>query len=292
MLRVSSLLVVAAAHWPESRGPWFGDLGDLPSILGLATSKLSASTRMGACTLISKSTICDDTGRGEPVQRLVFQPSVGNCMNINTALRQVVMVRGRMYSPTPCRVDNTFDLIIRVYRNGTVSRWLDSVTPGTAVELTPFPPKLPANRRNPGPRVGLVAYGVGITELYWTAVEELKDPKVEQVVLLYATRTLDEQAVYGPELDELAQKEPRFRLVRLLSRECSPVALSGRVNATLLSDVFPWSHEQWRSTARFTAAGSKEMMTATYEWLAELGYPPDSSKLIRDLSFASFFGSR
>ena len=191
-----------------------------------------------------------------------------------------------MYSATPRRPDGTFDLIVRVYKNGNISRWLDSLEPGASVNMKPFPPTLPTDRRNPGRYVGLVAYGIGITELYWTALNELQDPQVKEVVLLYATRTMEDQKVFGPELEQLL-REPRFRLERVLSRECAAGARTGHVDARMLAEVFPW--EDKRSQARFAAAGAKEMMETTYTWLRELGYP-NSFKLIRDLTFASLLG--
>ena len=49
----------------------------------------------------------------------------------------------------------------------------------------------------PGRFVGLIAFGIGITELYRTAAYELQNPDVEQVVILYATRTWEEQQAVG-----------------------------------------------------------------------------------------------
>ena len=192
-----------------------------------------------------------------------------------------------MYSPVPQRADGTFDLIVRVYKNGNVSRWLDSLAVGASVTMKAFPPSVPADRRNPGSRVGLVAYGIGITELYWTALNELQDPQVEEVVLLYATRTMEDQKVFGPELEELQAREPRFRLERVLSRECARGARNGHVSAAMLAEIFPWvSDRKLKEEARFAAAGTKDMMEMTYEWLKQLGYP-DGFKLIRDLSLRS-----
>ncbi|CAE7254919.1 CBR1 [Symbiodinium sp. CCMP2592] len=198
-----------------------------------------------------------------------------------------------MYSPSPCRSDGTFDLIVRMYKNGNVSRQLGSMRLGGSVFMRPFPPSLPADRRNPGRHVGLVAYGVGITEIYWTAMNELSDPGVQDVVLVYATRTMEEQKVYGPELEELQRQEPRrFRLEKVLSRQRVQGARHGRVNAQLLSEVFPWSRTSGsRAEARFAVAGNKEMINTTFGWLADIGYP-ESCKLIRDLSVSSLLSRR
>lgn len=149
------------------------------------------------CKLVKKETLVQGGDRGEPVRRLTFQAPVP--VNVSTGLRQVMVVLApaglRMYSPTSePRADGTFELVVRVYRKGSVSRWLDSLNLGDPVKMMwPWPCPLPADRRNPGPRVGLIAFGIGITELYRTAVQELNDPNVQEVVLLYATRSWDEQ---------------------------------------------------------------------------------------------------
>ena len=152
------------------------------------------------CKLIKKETLCEGADRGEPVRRLTFQAPKDTPVNVSTGLRQVIVVLSpaglRMYSPTsePLRDDGTFDLVVRVYRRGACSRWLDSLQLGDSVRMMwPWPSPLPASRRNPGTHVGLIAFGIGITELYRTAVQELERLEVKEVVLVYATRSVEEQ---------------------------------------------------------------------------------------------------
>lgn len=217
-------------------------------------------------------------------------------MNVNTALRQVVLVRAcgqlRMYSPTsePNREDGTFDLVVRVYRDGLVSQWLDKVPLGGSVPMTwPWPPELRLDRRNPGRRVGLIAFGIGITELYRTAIHELRDPNVEEVVLLYATQVSEEQHVLGPELEELLVLEPhRFRIERTLTRERIGEARFGRVNVDMLAEVFPW-HDDSRDCCRFASAGTRQMISDVHAMLRQLGYDAGTYELIRTNTLAATF---
>ncbi|CAE7036951.1 CBR1 [Symbiodinium sp. CCMP2592] len=281
-------------------------LGDAISIFGNAGffqqglfEAFSSQRKIKRCIMLRKETLCQSVARGEPVRRFVFQAP--EMVNISTGLRQVVVVLGpgpgalpipRMYSPTSePRSDGTFDLVVRVYRQGQVSRWLDSLKPGDSVSMMwPHPSPLPADRRNPGRRVGLIAFGIGITELYRTAVQELADPNVKEVVLLYATRTMEEQQVLQPEIQALAKKESRFRLDRILSQESHPDCRHGRVDSSVLEEVFPWSQDaNLRAEARFVSAGSQEMMKHAHDLLAALGYDPRSYKLIRDASLSSVF---
>ena len=76
-----------------------------------------------ACVFLSKKTLCEGVIRGEPVRRLTFQVPKGAKMNVQTALRQVVLVNvqnvSRMYSPIAERPDGTFDLVVRIYQGRT-----------------------------------------------------------------------------------------------------------------------------------------------------------------------------
>jgi len=242
---------------------------------------------LGDCELVGKSTLSE--ARGEPVRNLTFRAPPGTTVNVDTALRQVVVVRAfgglRMYSPTsePNRSDGTFDIVVRVYENGKVSRWLDEVALGAKVPMIwPWPAPLRADRRNPGVRVGLIAFGIGVTELYRVAVSELRDPGVQTVVLLYATRSKEEQEVMNPELLDLeARHEGRFRLERTLSRECAAGFRSGRVDAAMFADVFPWADAN-RANVRFLPSGTREMMKDAMAMLDGLGYDRQTYQLIRD----------
>ncbi|CAE7254935.1 CBR1 [Symbiodinium sp. CCMP2592] len=242
------------------------------------------------CQLIKKEVLAESRDRGEPIVKLVFAAPGKELVDVNTALRQVILVRAngvtRKYSPPsePCRPDGTFELIVRVYESGNVSRFLGSLQVGETADMCwPFPSPLIPDRRNAGTHVGLVAYGVGITELFRVAINELGDPAVQEVLLLYSTRTAEDQQVLGRELEELALKEKRFRLLRAVSRERVPGMLHGRADASMLREVFlPWATGPDRSNARFLPAGSKDMILLAHKCLVDLGFDADQSKLIRD----------
>ncbi|CAE7254944.1 CBR1 [Symbiodinium sp. CCMP2592] len=259
----------------------------------------SGEQKITRCRLVAKTTLCEEDERGEPVRRFVFQSPPDHPMASDAALRQVIVLNAlgvrRMYSPTssPCRTDGTFELVLRVYRHGYVSRWLDAKLVGETVDMTfPWPSPLPLDRRNPGQHVGLIAFGIGITELYRTAVQELADANVGEVVLLYATRTLAEQGILADELAVLVKSEPhRFRLEQLVSRESVPGMHHGRIDSQLLEKVFPWSqHDRDTTGVRFMVAGTKQMMQTTHRHLEKLGYRPDVYKLIRDLKIPAAHG--
>lgn len=135
-----------------------------------------------------------------------------------------------------------------------------------------------------GRLVGLVAYGVGITECLPVAEVELEKPEqeVESVVLLWAARCTNE-TWWEERLERLKQRHKRLKVVYIFSRERREIdnCLHGRVDAGVLQQVFDerWGtalggkQEAKRSRVRFCITGTKEMIRATSALLkSELRY--------------------
>jgi len=127
-----------------------------------------------------------------------------------------------------------------------------------------------ANRhRNPGSFVGIIAYGVGITEGLPVAASELEKGDAEEVVLLWACRTWGDTFWHESIQNLSEQYGDRFRIVHILSREERPGCLTGRVNPEVLSTVFQPTD---KGSARFLSVGTKEMMRMADQMLHEIGY--------------------
>jgi NAD(P)H-flavin reductase len=206
----------------------------------------------------------------------------------------------KSYSMSAERADEgEFDITVKVYPNGRASGYLDSVMIGDKISVF----KHPAcnKRRNAGSHVGLIAYGVGITEALPVAAAELSKPEAESVVLLWASRT-DGDTFWHEQIEALRnQHGRRFDSVHIFSRDNQPGALHGRVDSGVLDMVFNarWAETcavpdlsetssgstskvavGFRSGARFLSVGTKEMMQATDEMLAELNYPMHEHALL------------
>merc|ERR1712137_478042 len=121
------------------------------------------------------------------------------------------------------------------YPNGRASGYLDQLEVGD--EIGSFGMKA-GRHRNPGSYVGIVAYGVGITECLPVAQAELEKGDAKKVKLLWASRTM-EDTFWHEKIETLEKEYPdRFEMVHILSREQKEGCLHGRINTSVLSKVF------------------------------------------------------
>ena len=149
-----------------------------------------------------------------------------------------------------------FDITYKAYPGGRASGYLDRVKVGETINVFRTGNKL----RQEGIFVGIIAYGVGITEALPLAESCLMNKKavgtsaafengvsVPVVILLWASRTLAD-TFWHDRLHQLHIRHgPRFRWVNILSREPDHHAaphyhgippLRGRVTAEILQQVF------------------------------------------------------
>lgn len=171
----------------------------------------------------------------------------------------------KSYSVSALR-ENEFDVTFKVYPNGRASGFLDRLKVGA--EMHTFAKKS-GRRRNPGAHVGIIAYGVGITEGLPVARAELEQASAEKVVLLWASRTMDD-TFWRDEITALRTEYPlQFEVRHILSRERRDGCLHGRIDANILNKVFGGFD---REQARFLPVGTKDMMRLTDEMLSENGF--------------------
>jgi NAD(P)H-flavin reductase len=169
-----------------------------------------------------------------------------------------------------------FDITVKVYPGGVCSGYLDSVQVGESISVF----KMGAKQRVAGRHVGLIAYGVGITEALPLCAAELSKPDAEHVRLLWASKTYGD-LFWHDEIAALRAAHPeRFSVATILSREQREGCLHGRCSAAVLAEVFDgaWGtaaggpHEAARDAVRFLSVGTKPMMRQTEAMLRELDY--------------------
>eukprot|EP00621_Florenciella_sp_RCC1693_P002819 CAMPEP_0182527376 /NCGR_PEP_ID=MMETSP1323-20130603/3803_1 /TAXON_ID=236787 /ORGANISM="Florenciella parvula, Strain RCC1693" /LENGTH=255 /DNA_ID=CAMNT_0024736347 /DNA_START=325 /DNA_END=1092 /DNA_ORIENTATION=- len=223
-----------------------------------------------------------------PVYTLTFStPPSG--LNVRIDHGDVVKVCVPDYKPKSysCSAEREgeFDITLKVYPNGRASGYLDSVGIGESIVVFGRGKK----QRSPGAFVGLIAYGVGITEALPLAAAELSKPEAEVVHLIWASKTFGD-TFWHDSISELSkQYGERFRFTTILSREEREGSLKGRIDASVLSEVFGTSfgtssggkHEARRGEVRFVSVGTKSMMRATDDMLAEIGYQQNTHALLR-----------
>jgi NAD(P)H-flavin reductase len=181
----------------------------------------------------------------------------------------------KSYSISELR-DNEFDVTFKVYPNGRASGYLDRLTVGGDPVVYSFA-KHAARRRNSGSYVGIIVFGVGITEGLPVAKAELEKGDAQKVVLLWASRTM-EDTFWHDQLQRLKETySTKFELVYLLSRQEKDGCLHGRISPQILEQVFqPPNKEE----ARFMSVGTKEMMRIADDMLTSIGYPMPEQHLL------------
>jgi len=191
--------------------------------------------------------------------------------------------RARAYSPvSPEGRAGSFDLVVKCY-GGRVSGHLEELEVGeTALLSGPGPVPWMRLRRSSsgsggasgasgGAPIGLVAFGVGITEALPVALSELEGSgSANTVTLLWANRGWAD-VFWRQEVEAMQEKygRERFAVVHALSREQRDGCEHGRVDRALLQRVFA---EFDRARARFLVVGTKGMKKSAAAHLAALGF--------------------
>jgi len=191
----------------------------------------------------------------------------------------------KSYSMSALRKDqNEFDITIKIYPNGRASGYLDKLVVGDTIgsfgiqkgKVRHIPPQ-----KTPFV-VGLIAYGVGITEAWPIAKAELEDHgEADKVVLLWASRTKAD-TFWTDEIKDYQKRYPeKFRLVNIFSRENVEGSLHGRIDSSVLKDVFKSDNDDDQNEGlRFLSVGTKPMMRLTDDMLNDIGFPMSRHSLL------------
>jgi NAD(P)H-flavin reductase len=218
--------------------------------------------------------------------------------------------KAKSYSVSALR-HNEFDITFKVYPNGRASGYLDRLQ----MDDTIFTFGLSKGRvRNDDTtttatmtHVGIIAYGVGITEAWPMAKAELEHvspSSTKTVTLIWAARTRAD-TFWHDEIQQYQRRQPPppsdpcpnptqvvFTMHYIFSRDdTDPNSFKGHINANLLTRIFcsDWKEKKKnidtaaiRFVPRFLSVGTKEMMAQTDELLASIGYPmPEYALLLK-----------
>lgn len=179
----------------------------------------------------------------------------------------------KSYSMSSLR-DTEFDVTVKVYENGRASGYLDRLRIHDEIHVFGMS-KHSYRDETPSNMVGIIAYGVGITEALPICKAELRNHQ-SNVTLLWAARTMAD-TFWHDELNALREEYPdTFRLQYIFSRERQPDALYGRIDTRVLSNVFG----RWKNP-RFLSVGTKEMMAQTDDMLQSIGFPIPQHALLK-----------
>ncbi|EIN13550.1 ferredoxin reductase-like C-terminal NADP-linked domain-containing protein [Punctularia strigosozonata HHB-11173 SS5] len=177
----------------------------------------------------------------------------------------------RSYTPTSSDDDRGhFDLLIKSYEQGNISRWFSLLKIGDKVRV-----KGPKGQFTYTPslsrELGMIAGGTGITPMLQIIRAALKNPLDRtKLSLIYANVNHDD-ILLKKELDELAAKHAdRFKLYYVLNNP--PANWQGGVGFVSKEQIKehlpPTDHN-----IKILLCGPPPMMTAMKKHLDELGYP-------------------
>lgn len=123
------------------------------------------------------------------------------------------------YTPTSLDQDSKgyFDLLIKVYPNGRLSKHLDSLKLGESINVK-GPKGFYKHEANKLNHICMVAGGTGITPMYQLIKAILTNPEDNtKITLLYGSIS-EEDILLRSELDEFAEKHEQFTLVHFLDK--------------------------------------------------------------------------
>jgi len=141
-----------------------------------------------------------------PSDNHVLGMSVSSLVMVGGEKGEDGKVPSRPYTPiTTNEQKGYFELMVKGYPTGIVSKYLCSLKPGDSVEVKgPFP-KLPYSA-NMKKRIGMIAGGSGITPMIQVIKEILNNPGDKtQIALVFANQT-PADILLRSELDDMAEK--------------------------------------------------------------------------------------
>jgi len=214
-------------------------------------------------------------GSEHPVFRLQFKLPDDAHLGVTSPTTHIKVrgpdssMRGRTYSLTSRKQQKgSFEICVKIYPQGWVSGYLSELEVGEMAYITQTRTKTLSPRR----KVGLIAFGIGITECILTIEQCLDQQKSEfeesGVVLLYANRT-EKDVVFRKEISEIHSRREEFQAVYIYSREKVANCLKGRINGEVIQKCFgEWVVEE----SSFLVVGSQDMIRHGWKLLNEAGF--------------------
>ncbi|KZO96255.1 NADH-cytochrome b5 reductase 1 [Calocera viscosa TUFC12733] len=207
---------------------------------------------------------------------------IGNHITISAEIGGKMVTRS--YTPTSSDDDlGHFDLMVKTYEQGAISKWLSLLKLGQKVRIKgprgQFKYHMSLSRE-----LGMIAGGTGITPMLQIIRAALKNPlDLTKISLIYANVNF-EDILLKKELDELAQAHKhRFKVYYVLNNP--PEAWTGGVGFVSKQMI----HEHLPPTdhnIKILMCGPGPMITAMKKHLAELGYPaPATISKLQDQVF-------
>lgn len=182
----------------------------------------------------------------------------------------------RPYTPTTTNDDlGHFDLVIKVYPTGKMSRHVDSLKIGDSIEIT-GPKGRFRYTRNMNKHISMICGGTGITPMLQVLAEVFKDTAdATRFTLIFGNVTF-EDIILKDKLDALATRFPiRFVVHYILDKPPAGwTGLGGYVTKDVLSKHLPAAQAD-DGNNRVLMCGPPPMLKALTANLQDLGFQKD-----------------
>lgn len=185
----------------------------------------------------------------------------------------------RYYTPINNQYDKGFfDIIVKSYKDGEVSKYFASLYPGKKV-LFKGPVGRMAYNNNMAKKIVMIAGGTGITPMLAVLGSIITTPTDEtDVKLLYANIT-ENDILLKEELDEYSESYPLFTVKYALEEPPKNwTGYTGRINKEILAKELPAPN----SDTKVFICGKPEMKKEMLAYLEELGWPKGSLQSKQD----------
>ena len=256
--------------------------------------------------LLRKTLIVPKEGNRLPVYTLTFENPHGLYKTCRIVKGDVIKVVVPNYKPKSFSMsaerENEFDITLKIYPNGRASGYLDSILIGGEIEVFRMGVK---KRQAGGEMLGIISFGVGITETLPVVAHELErgalngfgegeESGVKNVIFVWASKTkLD--IFWHNKIKQLQKKYgQRFKFITMLSREyfsnddgkgildyADDIMYGKRINnRQLIANIFDHSwgtyyggpRQHLRHKVRWLYVGEKKVMKEIEGLINENGY--------------------
>jgi len=176
----------------------------------------------------------------------------------------------RNYTPTTLNDSlGYFDLVVKIYEKGLISKYLDSLAIGDQIEV-----QGPSGRfwleENRSRAFGMLAGGTGITPMYQLIQALLKDKQDKTQISLIFANIAEEDILLRKDLEALQAANPdRFKLFYCLNN--APEGWTGGIGF-VTKEMIAANLPAPADDAKILLCGPPPMLKAMYGHLEALGY--------------------
>jgi len=192
------------------------------------------------------------------------------------SLRAIIDDKEVMRSYTPVTSDDEkgyFELIIKVYEKGVMSKYVDQLVPGQDSIDVRGPKGAFLYRPNMHKKIGMLAGGTGITPMLQVIRAILKNQHdTTEVSLIFANVNSDD-ILLQQDLDQLVEKYPNFKLYYVLNNP--PEGWTGGVGFISQEMIQAHLPPPAEENVKVVMCGPPMMNKAMQGHLQALGYHPD-----------------